>query len=71
MLQPEVIAGLHQLHRLCQCQLGRATPFVDPAILADPAIYPDAETLSGCTPPAPRPRSRTANDPGLAAIKAG
>ncbi len=45
MLQPEVIAKCTNLTGYANAN-SAATPFVDPAVAADPAIYPDAETLS-------------------------
>ncbi len=45
MMQPEVIAKCTNFTGYANANLA-ATPFVDPAVSADPAIYPDAETLS-------------------------
>jgi putrescine transport system substrate-binding protein len=45
MLQPEVIAKCTNFTGYANANQA-ATPFVDPAIASDPAIYPDAETLS-------------------------
>ena len=42
MLQPEVIAKCTNFTHYANANLA-ATKFVDPAILADPAVYPDRE----------------------------
>lgn len=44
LLRPEVIAACTNFTGYANANKA-ATPFVDPAIVADPAIYPDAETL--------------------------
>lgn len=44
MLQPEVIAGCTNYISYANANLA-SKPFVDPAILADPAVYPDDETI--------------------------
>ena len=44
MLKPEVIAGCTNYTSYANANLA-SKPFVDPAILADPAIYPDEETI--------------------------
>ncbi len=44
LLRPEVIAACSDFTGYANANLA-ATPFVDPAIVADPAIYPDAKTL--------------------------
>jgi putrescine transport system substrate-binding protein len=45
MMRPEVIAAATNYTGYANANLA-ATPLVDPAIAADPAIYPDAETMS-------------------------
>ena len=44
MLKPEVIASATNYTSYANANLA-SKPFVDPAILADPAVYPDAETI--------------------------
>jgi putrescine transport system substrate-binding protein len=44
LLRPEVIAACTDYTGYANAN-AKATEFVDPAILADPAVYPDAETL--------------------------
>lgn len=44
MLKPEVIAGATNYTSYANANLA-SKPFVDPAILADPAVYPDAEII--------------------------
>lgn len=44
MLRPEVIAACTNYTGYANSNLA-SLPFVDPAIVADPAIYPDAETM--------------------------
>jgi putrescine transport system substrate-binding protein len=44
MLKPEVIAGCTNFTAYANANLA-SKPFVDPAILNDPAVYPDAETV--------------------------
>jgi putrescine transport system substrate-binding protein len=45
LLRPEVIAACTNYTGYANANKA-ATEFIDPAILADPAVYPDAETLS-------------------------
>jgi putrescine transport system substrate-binding protein len=45
MLQPEVVAKCTEFTGYANANKA-ATPLIDPAITGDPAIYPDAETLS-------------------------
>ena len=45
MLRPEVIAAATNFTGYANANMA-ATPLLDPAIAADPAIYPDAETLA-------------------------
>lgn len=45
MLRPDVIAKCTEFTGYANANLA-ATPMIDPAITGDPAIYPDAETLS-------------------------
>jgi putrescine transport system substrate-binding protein len=45
LMRPEVIAACTNFTGYANANAA-ATPFLDPAIAADPAIYPDAETLS-------------------------
>jgi putrescine transport system substrate-binding protein len=52
MLQPEVIATATNYVNYANANAA-SKPFVDPAILADPAIYPDAETITRMWAPAP------------------
>jgi putrescine transport system substrate-binding protein len=51
---PRSDRGLHQFYRLCQCLNKAAMPFVDPAIAADPAVYPDAEAMARLYTPIPQ-----------------
>ena len=44
MLKPEVIASATNYTSYANANLA-SKPFVDPAILADPAVYPDEETI--------------------------
>ena len=44
MLKPEVIAGCTNFTAYANANLA-SKPFVDPAILTDPAVYPDEETI--------------------------
>ena len=44
MLKPEVIASATNYTSYANANLA-SKPFVDPAILADPAVYPDDETI--------------------------
>ena len=44
MLQPEVIAKCTNFTDYANANLA-SKPFVDPAILANPAVYPDEETI--------------------------
>jgi putrescine transport system substrate-binding protein len=45
MMRPEVIAAATNYTGYANANLA-ATPLIDPAIAADPAIYPDAETMA-------------------------
>ena len=53
MLQPEVIAKCTDFTGYANANKA-ATPLVDPAVSANPAIYPDAETLSRMYTPKPQ-----------------
>lgn len=53
LLRPEVIAACTNFIGYANANKA-ATPFVDAAIAADPAVYPDAETLSRMFTPAPQ-----------------
>lgn len=53
MLRPEVIAACTNFTGYANANLA-SNPLIDPAILNDPAIYPDAETLSRMYTPAPQ-----------------
>lgn len=53
MLRPEVIAACTNYTGYANANKA-ATPFVDPAIASDPAIYPDAETLAKLYTPKPQ-----------------
>lgn len=53
LLRPEVAAGCTNYTGYANANLA-ATAFVDPAIAADPAVYPDAETLARLYTPAPQ-----------------
>ena len=53
MLRPEVIAGATNFTGYGNVNLA-SKPFVDPAILADPAIYPDAVAISRLYTPLPQ-----------------
>lgn len=71
MLRPEVIAACTNLTGYANANKA-ATAFVDPAIAADPAIYPDAETLSRLYTPKPQtPEQDTAINRAWTEIKTG
>lgn len=53
MLRPEVIAACTNFTGYANANKA-ATALVDPAITADPAVYPDAETMSRLYTPAPQ-----------------
>ena len=53
LLRPEVIAACTNFTGYANANKA-ATAFVDPAISADPAVYPDAETLSRMYTPKPQ-----------------
>jgi putrescine transport system substrate-binding protein len=53
MMQPEVIAKCTNFTGYANANK-EATQFVDPAVATDPAIYPDAETLSRMYTPQPQ-----------------
>ncbi|MFN0114198.1 MAG: polyamine ABC transporter substrate-binding protein [Paracoccaceae bacterium] len=53
MLRPEVIAACTNFTGYANANKA-ATAFVDPAIVADPAVYPDAETLGRMYTPTPQ-----------------
>ncbi len=53
MLQPEVIAACTDFTGYANAN-SAATPLVDPSVSSDPAIYPDAETLSRMYTPKPQ-----------------
>lgn len=52
LLQPEVIAGCTNYTWYANANIP-AREFIDPAILADPAVYPDAETIARMWAPKP------------------
>jgi len=53
LLRPEVVAACTNFIGYANANKA-ATPFVDPAIAGDPAVYPDAETLSRLYTPKPQ-----------------
>jgi putrescine transport system substrate-binding protein len=53
LLRPEVIAACTNFTGYANANTA-SKPFVDPAILADPAVYPDAETMSRLYAPKPQ-----------------
>lgn len=53
LMQPEVIAKCTNFTGYANANKA-ATPFLDPAVAADPAIYPNAETLSRMYTPKPQ-----------------
>jgi putrescine transport system substrate-binding protein len=53
LLRPEVIAACTNYTGYANANKA-ATPFVDPAIAADPAVYPDATTLARMYTPTPQ-----------------
>jgi putrescine transport system substrate-binding protein len=53
LLRPEVIAACTDNTGYANANAA-ATPLVDPSIAADPAVYPDAETLARMYTPAPQ-----------------
>ncbi len=71
MMRPEVAAACTNFTGYANANLA-STPFIDPAIAADPAIYPDAETLSRMftTQPQTEEQDRDINR-AWAQIKAG
>ena len=52
-MQPEVIAKCTNFTGYANANKA-AMPFLDPAVASDPAIYPDAETLSRMYTPKPQ-----------------
>ena len=52
MLQPEVIAKCTNFTNYANGNLA-AKPFIDPAMLADPAVYPDEATMKRLWAPKP------------------
>ncbi len=52
LLQPEVIAACTNYTAYANANLA-SKPFVDPAILSDPAVYPDEETIKRLWAPKP------------------
>ncbi|MBK8439956.1 MAG: polyamine ABC transporter substrate-binding protein [Rhodobacter sp.] len=53
LLRPEVIAACTNFTGYANANKA-ATPFVDPAVASDPAVYPDAETLKRMYTPQPQ-----------------
>ena len=53
LLRPEVIAACTDYTGYANANKA-ATPLVDPSISSDPAVYPDAETLSRLYTPKPQ-----------------
>ena len=53
LLRPEVIAACTNYTGYANANLA-STPFIEPYIAEDPAVYPDAETLSRLYTPAPQ-----------------
>lgn len=71
MLRPEVIAACTNFTGYANANAA-SRPFVDPAILADPAIYPDAETIGRMWTPKPfSDEQEQAINRAWQAIKAG
>ena len=53
LLRPEVVAACTDFTGYANANKA-ATPLVDPSITSDPAVYPDAETLSRMYTPQPQ-----------------
>jgi putrescine transport system substrate-binding protein len=71
LLRPEVIAACTNFIGYANANLA-ARPLIDPAILADPAIYPDAETMARLYTPRPQtPEQERALSRAWAEIKTG
>jgi putrescine transport system substrate-binding protein len=71
MLRPEVIAACTNYTGYANANKA-ANAFVDPAILGDPAVYPDAETLSRLFTPKPQSEEQDrAITRAWTAVKAG
>ena len=71
LLRPEVIAAATNYTGYANANKA-ATPLVDPAIAADPAVYPDAETMSRLYTPKPQTEEQeTALNRAWTAIKTG
>jgi putrescine transport system substrate-binding protein len=71
LLRPEVIAACTNYTGYANANLA-ATPFVDPAVASDPAIYPDAETLSRLYTPKPQtPEQEEALNRAWTEVKTG
>jgi len=71
LLRPEVIAACTNYTGYANANLA-ATALIDPAIAADPAVYPDAETLSRMFTPTPQTEEQDrAITRAWAQIKAG
>ena len=71
MMQPDIIAAATNYTGYANANKA-ALPLVDPAISSNPAIYPDAETMSRLyTPAPPTPEQNSAINRAWAEVKAG
>ncbi len=71
LLRPEVIAACTNLTGYGNANLA-SKPFVDPAILADPAVYPDATAIARLYTPLPQtPQQETDMNRAWSEIKTG
>ena len=71
MLRPEVIAACTNFTGYGNANMA-STPFLDPAIASDPAIYPDAETLKRMYTPTPQTEEQDRDlNRAWAEVKAG
>jgi putrescine transport system substrate-binding protein len=53
LMRPEVIAACTNFTGYANANAA-AKPFIDPAIAADPAVYPDADTIARMYTPLPQ-----------------
>jgi putrescine transport system substrate-binding protein len=71
MMQPDIIAAATNYTGYANANKA-AFPLVDPAISSNPAIYPDAETMSRLyTPATPTPEQNSEINRAWTEVKAG
>ena len=63
LLEPEVIAKCTNFTNYANANIA-ANKFVDPAVLDDPAVYPDDDSEDGCGPDAVRQEPNASTEPG-------